>query len=192
MTATEARRDPETYLPAADAAGLAEVHDFLAAHEAAGRGAIPPRYFLAGATPGDQVEIPAEVHRVLRKVVDALAHGLAVTVAPQAMTLTTQQAAVLLGVSRPTVVKILDEGRLPYERVGTHRRLLLSDVLAYRERRRAAQYAALEATAVDIDDEGELDAVLADLRADRHAAAAHRKCRDTPDTLPGCSPHRGA
>ncbi len=176
VSAGEARRDSETYLPVADnAAELAQVHDFLAAHEAAGRGAVAPRYFLAGAEVGDQVEIPEEVHRVLRKVVDALAHGLAVTVAPQSTTLTTQQAAALLGVSRPTVVKILDEGALPFERVGTHRRLLLTEVLAFREQRRAAQYAALAATAIDIDDEGDLDAVLADLRAARRSAADRRK-----------------
>lgn len=171
-----ARRDSETYLPSADDAGeLAHVHDFLAAHEAAGRGAVVPRYFLAGANPGDQVEIPEEVHLVLRKVVEALAHGLAVTVAPQSTTLTTQQAADLLGVTRPTVVKILDEGGMPFERVGTHRRLRLADVLAYRQQRRAAQYAALEATAVDLDDEDDLDAVLGELRDARRVTAERRR-----------------
>jgi excisionase family DNA binding protein len=170
------RRDPETYLPSADnAGGLAHVHDFLAAHEAAGRSAIAPRYFLVGAAPGDQVEIPEEIHRALHQVVDALAHGLAVTVAPQSMTLTTQQAADLLGVSRPTVVKILHDGGIPFERVGTHRRLLLHDVLAYRQRRRAAQYAALEATSIDLADEDNLDTVLDDLRGARRVIAERRR-----------------
>lgn len=60
------------------------------------------RYFLAGSSPADRVELPAEVYRVLRQVVEALRQGLAVTVAPLARTLTTQQAADLLGVSQPT------------------------------------------------------------------------------------------
>ncbi len=176
MTAAVVRRDSETYLPSADDAGeLAHVHDFLAAHEAAGRGAVASRYFLVGTEPGDQVEIPEEVHLVLRKVVDALASGLAVTVAPQSTTLTTQQTADLLGVTRPTVVKILEQGGMPFERVGNHRRVLLTDVMSYREKRRAAQYAALEATAVDLDDEDDLDAVLGDLRQARRVIAERRR-----------------
>ena len=133
------------------------------------------RYFLAGATVGDQVEIPEAIHQVLLKVVDALGNGLAVTVAPQATRLTTQQAADLLGITRPTVIKILDAGEIAFERVGTHRRLLLGDVLAYRERRRAAQYEALDASAVDFADEPDLEDVLEDLRAVRKASAARRR-----------------
>lgn len=169
----------ETYLPE-DAEDLAGVRDFLAAHDAAGRGPIPPRYLLVGAQKGDQVEIPEEIHRVLRQVVAALSAGLAVTVAPQAMTLTTQQAADLLGISRPTLVKLLNEGAIPYEQVNTHRRVFLADVLAYRERRREAQYAALAATSVDIDDEGSLDVTLARLREAKRIAAQRR--RDTRST----------
>ena len=183
MTAAVTRQDPETYLPSADDAdGLASVHDFLAAHERAGNDTPAPRYFLAGAKPGDQVEIPADVHRALRQVVDALSRGLAVTVAPRSMMLTTQQAADLLGVTRPTVVKILDSGAIAFERAGTHRRVLLADVLEYRRARRAAQYDALAATSVDLDDdtdEGNLAAVLADLKAARKAVAARRRATAT-------------
>lgn len=178
MTAVLARSDSETFLPSQEHSGeLADVRDFLAVHEAAGRDAATARYFLTGSGPGDRVEIPAELHLVLLKVVDALSHGLAVTVAPQSTTLTTQQAADLLGVTRPTVVKILDGGGMPYERVGTHRRLLLVDVLAYRDQRRAARYAALAETAFDLDDEDDLDTVLKDLREARRATAARRRAK---------------
>lgn len=166
----------ETYLPEETAAQpLAQVYDFMRAHEAATGKRPEPRYFLAGGEPGDQVELPAELYRVLTQVVDAFRKGLAVTVAPKSHTLTTQQAADLLGVSRPTVVKLLDAGKIPYERNGTHRRIMLGDLLEYREQRRAEQYAALEATAVDFDEEDDLTTTLEELRAARKAIAARRR-----------------
>lgn len=164
----------ETYLPDAGEQ-LAQVYDFLEAHEKAGRGRPEPRYFLAGSASGDRVELPAEVYRVLQQVVNALRQGLAVTVAPVTQTLTTQQAADLLGVSRPTVIKLLDNRKIPFERVGTHRRVMLRDLLTYREQRRAEQYAALEATAVNVEDEEDLDTVLQHLREARRAVARRRK-----------------
>ncbi len=166
----------ETYLPETGDQ-VAQVYDFLRAHEEAGRGRPAPRYFLAGSSPGDQVELPVEVYRMLRQVVGALQEGLAVTVVPLTQTLTTQQAADLLGVSRPTVIGLLDHDKIPFERIGTHRRVLLRDVLAYREQRRAEQYAALEATAVSLDDEDDLEKALRQLREARRAVAARRRGR---------------
>lgn len=174
MSVSAARQ--ETYLPG-PGEQVAQVYDFLEAHEQAGRRRPRPQYFLAGSSPGDRVELPAELYRMLRQVVEALRQGFAVTVAPLVQTLTTQQAADLLGVSRPTVIKLLDESRIPFERVGTHRRILLRDLLAYREQRRAEQYAALEATAVDLDDEQDLDTALAHLREARRAVAVRRRTR---------------
>ena len=164
----------ETYLPD-PGEDIARVHDFLAAHEEAGREAPEPRYFLAGARVGEQVELPPEAYRILRQVIEAMRRGLAVTVVPQAQTLTTQQAADLLGISRPTVVKLLDDGEIPFERTGTHRRVLLRDLLAYRDRRRAEQYAALEAMSVDLDEDEDVDAVLEQLRAARRTVARRRR-----------------
>jgi hypothetical protein len=60
------------------------------------------------------------------------------------------------------------------------RRILLRDLLTYREQRRAARYAALEATAVDIDDEEDLDTVLERLRETRHAVAKRRRRSSAP------------
>lgn len=162
----------ETYLPSRGDE-LAPVLDFLAAHEAAGRVVPEPRYFLAGARPGDQVELPEEVYLALRKVVKAMQSGLAVSVVPQTTRLTTQQAADLLNVSRPTVVKLLDEGEIPFEKAGTHRRVLLADLLEYRERRRERQYNMLAATR-DAVDEDNVAEVLDELRAARKAVAARR------------------
>jgi excisionase family DNA binding protein len=164
----------ETYLPE-DGDQVAEVYDFLTAHEATGRSRPAARYFLSGTEPGDRIELPAELYRLLRQVVEALQRGLAVTVAPQTMTVTTQEAADLLGVSRPTVVKLLGEHKIPYERVGSHRKILLRDLLEYRERRRAGQYAALEATAMSVDDEEGVEAMLDRLREARRVVAERRR-----------------
>lgn len=164
----------ETYLP--DPAGedrLAQVHDFLKAHEDAGRGELHVGCFLSGTDAGDRVELPPELYRVLRQAAEALQQGLAVTIAPVGQKLTTQQAAELLGVSRPTVIRLLDDGRIPFERVGNHRRITLRDLLDYRGRRRAEQYSALDATTVDEDED--LDATLERLRhARRHMATRRR------------------
>jgi len=164
----------ETYLPGADEGHqVAEVYDFLKAHEDAGRGRPDVPCFLSGNTPDDRVELPVELYRVLRQVAEALQAGLAVTVAPVTKTLTTQQAAELLGVSRPTVVRLLDDGEIPFERVGSHRRITLRDLLGYRDRRRAAQYAALEATAIDDDDD--VDVVLDRMRTARREVSRRRR-----------------
>ncbi|HWI31068.1 MAG TPA: helix-turn-helix domain-containing protein [Microbacterium sp.] len=165
----------ETYLPS-KVDVLARVSDFLSAHEAAGRTVPEPRYFLAGARPGDQVELPEEVYLALRKVVDAMRSGLAVSVVPQTTRLTTQQAADLLNVSRPTVVKLLDDGEIPFERAGTHRRVLLADLLEYREHRRERQYDMLAVTRDAIDEENVAQA-LEDLKAARKTVAARRAAR---------------
>jgi excisionase family DNA binding protein len=162
----------ETYLPSRGDE-LAPVLDFLTAHEAAGRTLPEPRYFLAGALPGDQVELPEEVYLALRKIVDAMQSGLAVSVVPQTTRLTTQQAADLLNVSRPTIVKLLDEGEIPFEKAGTHRRVLLADLLDYRERRRERQYDMLAATR-DAVGEDNIEQTLEDLKAARKAVAARR------------------
>ena len=85
---------------------------------------------------GTRLPLPEPIADVLSEVAHPLARGQAVTVAPQHTTLTTQQAADLLGVSRPTLVKLLEAGELPYTQPGRHRRIRLTDLLTYRERNR--------------------------------------------------------
>jgi excisionase family DNA binding protein len=88
--------------------------------------------------------LPPEVFEVLRDVVAAMASGQAVTIAPVHQRLTTQEAADLLGISRPTLVKLLDGGEIPYEQPGRHRRVRLADVLAYQQHRSAQRREALD------------------------------------------------
>lgn len=84
---------------------------------------------------GSEVEIPASAFAALRTVVRDMAQGLTITLIPHDKELTTKEAADILGVSRPFLVRLLDRGDLPYHRVGTHRRLRVEDVLGYRELR---------------------------------------------------------
>ncbi|MGI8589402.1 MAG: excisionase family DNA-binding protein [Nakamurella sp.] len=166
----------ETFLPEGHTAQLAEVREFLLRPTSVGQ-REGTAYALVSTEGQEQVAVPAELHRVLLQVVAVMSQGLAVSITPQTVQLTTQQAADLLGISRPTLVKLLEEDQIPFERVGTHRRLQLRDVLDYRERRRAAQYAALEATALPLDDEESVEAVLADLQQARKAVAERRRNR---------------
>lgn len=104
---------------------------------------------------GERLVLPPEVFEVLRDVVEAMAHGQAVTISPVHQRLTTQEAADLLGVSRPTLVKLLELGEIPFEQPGRHRRVRLADVLAYRERASAERRAALDRM-VEIADEADM------------------------------------
>lgn len=161
-------RDPEK---------LGMVVGFLTAHERVRGSAASPSYALVGVDEHDRIELPPTVHQALTKVVAALHAGKAVTIAPQTMKLTTQQTADLLGVSRPTVVRLITDGTLPAERVGNRYRLLLDDVLAYRDERRNRQYEALAATAVDIDSDDDPETIRKQLREARRVVAERRRAK---------------
>ena len=93
---------------------------------------------------GDAVDLPPALARVVAAALADVADGHAVEVRTVAEEQTTQEAADLLGVSRPFVVKLVDGGRLPARMVGTHRRLRRADVLAYREHMRTTTADALQ------------------------------------------------
>jgi excisionase family DNA binding protein len=163
----------QTYLPDANEL-LDDLFRFLTSSNRLG--VKPHRYFLLEEG-GERVELPPDLYRVVRQVAESLSYGLAVTVAPVSMTLTTQQAADLLGISRPTLLRLLDKGEIPYQRIGTHRRLLVRDVLRLREARRESQYRALEETATPLADEESVAAVLERTSQARRQVAERRAAR---------------
>lgn len=123
---------------------------------------------------GQSVALPAELRDILTTVVTAMRKGQAVTLAPLGQRLTTQQAADLVGVSRPTLIKMLEDGKIPFETPGRHRRIRLSDLLAFQAVRRDAQHRVLrdltqDAQDLDLYDAGPADyeAALAESRAKR-------------------------
>jgi excisionase family DNA binding protein len=83
---------------------------------------------------GQVFDIPEPLRTLLQQAVSIMAVGDSVGIVPLQKELTTQEAADLLGVSRPYIVKLLEEGEIRFRKVGAHRRVQLSHVLAYKER----------------------------------------------------------
>ncbi len=84
---------------------------------------------------GERLPVPEAVFYVLERVVEVMARGDSITVVPVGREVTTQQAADLLNVSRQYLVRLLDDGRIPYRKTGRHRRLRVEDVLTFKESR---------------------------------------------------------
>lgn len=159
MTAAARVMDEQTILP--DATSSAEVIDLLTVLRDRGQQVPQARARLVSADGSSSKPIPDGLHDILVKALEALANGYAVTIAPKHTTLTTQQAADMLGVSRPTLTKLLEEGKIPYERPNSHRRIKLADLLEYREQRRQERQQILHRLT-----EESLDMGLYDLSAD--------------------------
>ena len=84
---------------------------------------------------GEEIIIPESVCNILRQAVQAMASDEAVSIVRHNRELTTQQAADILNVSRPFLVKLLDEGAIPYIKVGSDRRIRFKDLIIYQEQR---------------------------------------------------------
>lgn len=110
---------------------------------------VPARF---GAATAEPIDIPTSALRLLKEILDQMAHGNGVALTPLHAELTTRQAAGLLQISRTHLVQLLDEGRIPCRKVGAHRRVRVRDVLEYRRETESRRRKALDAlTAVDQD-----------------------------------------
>jgi excisionase family DNA binding protein len=92
---------------------------------------------------GEVFDVPPSLMHALWAALDTFVQGDAVAIVPADLTLTTTEAADVLGISRTYLVKLIDQGELPFQWVGSHRRLRVEDLLAYRKIRQSKQRSAL-------------------------------------------------
>lgn len=113
----------------------------------------PVSFTLEGedADKAEPISLPANIFRVFVNMLVEMGNGNAVAIVPVTAELTTQQAADLLNVSRPHLIKLLEGGKLPFRMVGTHRKLRAQDVLCFRDKIDFDRRAAL-ARMVELDE----------------------------------------
>jgi excisionase family DNA binding protein len=125
---------PETVTPTPDDTRLAQESSRRLTRFLAAKPRKPLRVRIG---PDDEAEetisIPVSAFRLLNDILTEMAKGNAVTLIPVHAELTTQQAADLLNVSRPFLVEQLEKGVIPFRKVGTHRRILFQDLMAYKQ-----------------------------------------------------------
>ena len=103
---------------------------------------------------GEEILIPESVYSILRQVVHAMASGQAISLTPHNCELTPQEAADILNVSRPFLVKLLDQGEIPHIKVGKHRRVLLQDVITYKQQRQVKRRQGMKELSQFLQEEG--------------------------------------
>lgn len=121
--------------PPADEEQLGQLHQLRAALQPNGAAQDEAGTARLISPSDEELEIPSSVYEVLVRVVREMDRGNGITIIPVHAELTTQQAAELLNVSRPYLVKLLKEEQIPYHQVGRHRRVRVQDLLDYKKRR---------------------------------------------------------
>jgi excisionase family DNA binding protein len=96
--------------------------------------------------------VPESVTKMLLEILSQMAQGNAVVLIPAHAELTTQEAADTLNVSRPFLIKLLEQGKLPYRKVGSHRRVMFSDLMNYKEQYKNDRLKVLEELQKDAED----------------------------------------
>jgi excisionase family DNA binding protein len=104
---------------------------------------------------GRKIRIPVSVLRLLAQILKEISQGNPVTVVPEATEITTQAASEVLGCSRPHVVRLLEEGKIPYTKVGKHRRIRYDDLMSFKKKMKVSQKKKLQVL-MKLDEESEL------------------------------------
>lgn len=104
--------------------------------------------------------IPPSVRTLIAEIARNMEAGKAVSVVAEHQELTTQRAANILGVSRPFLVRMVEDGKLAFHRVGSHRRVYLSDLLEYKTKRDRARHEAIKRLAREDVEAGTYDTVI--------------------------------
>jgi excisionase family DNA binding protein len=132
------------------------------------------------------VSVPKEAFDLFIEILGHVANGSAVSIVPVHAELTTQQAAAMLNVSRPFLVKLLETRAIPYRLVGTHRRILMSDLVTYKKADDAHRTAILDELAAD----AVADRMKARESGGRRGSAPPRCCRgERRRSREGVRPH---
>ncbi|MBR8827107.1 MAG: helix-turn-helix domain-containing protein [Gomphosphaeria aponina SAG 52.96 = DSM 107014] len=92
---------------------------------------------------GEEIYLPESIYQILREVTSLLAQGKGITLVPQDHYLTTQESANLLNISRTYLYTLLNQGKIPYKMIGTHRRIKIENLLEYKTQRDSDRRQAL-------------------------------------------------
>jgi excisionase family DNA binding protein len=104
-----------------------------------------PLRLRVGAAPKEEtIELPASAVKMLVRILEEMARGNAVTLIPVHAELTTQEAADMLNISRPSLIQLLDDGKIDYRKVGTHRRVRFEALMRFKRGADAERRAALD------------------------------------------------
>lgn len=106
------------------------------------------------ASTGEEILLPESVYVALRQVVHAMVLGQSITIFHQEEEMTTQQAADFLNVSRPYLIKLLEQGEVPHIKVGSHRRIRFQDIATYKQQRDTKRRQHLNELTGFLQDEG--------------------------------------
>ena len=142
MKTTQAKpRSTATSPLSSDELGLAQRSRSIFARHTDKRGRLT--FQIREGKEKESVVIPAAAARLFKDILTQMSEGNTVTIMPLQVELTTQQAADLLNVSRPFLIRLLDGGKIPSHKVGTHRRIYAKDVLDYKRAIDAARTRSL-------------------------------------------------